>query len=168
MPTPPQILVVMGVAGSGKSTVGELLARELGWRFADADAFHPPANVAKMSAGTPLTDADRAPWLAALAAMLRESLARGERVVLACSALKARYRDVLAFAPEATRFVHLTGAPEVIAARIAARPGHFMKPEMLASQLAALEPPADALVLDVRATPESLVAEIVSRFAPVR
>lgn len=168
MPTPPQILVVMGVAGSGKSTVGELLARELGWRFADADDFHPPANVAKMSAGTPLTDADRAPWLAALAAMLRESLARGERVVLACSALKARYRDVLAVAPEATRFVHLTGAPEVIAARIAARIGHFMKPEMLASQLAALEPPADALVLDVRATPESLVAEIVSRFAPVR
>ncbi|MCC6415395.1 MAG: gluconokinase [Opitutaceae bacterium] len=150
----------MGVAGSGKTTVGELLARELGWRFDDADAFHPPANVAKMSAGAPLTDAERAPWLAAIRRHLDDCLARGEPAVVTCSALKQHYRDVLLQSNPATALVYLQGTREQLWARISARQNHFMKPAMLDSQLAALEEPAAALVLNIAPPPTELVAAI--------
>ena len=154
------VILVMGVAGSGKTTVGRALATALGWSFRDADDFHPPANVAKMSAGLPLDDTDRAPWLAAIRAHLEACLARGEDAVVTCSALKERYRAVLAADPTRVKFVHLTGSPELLASRIAGRTDHFMKPGMLASQLAALEPPADALTVDIAEPPDKLVARI--------
>ena len=154
------IVVVMGVAGSGKTTVGRALAKNLGWPFADADEFHPPENIAKMATGHPLDDADRAPWLAAIRAWIDDHLARGGDGVVTCSALKRRYRDVLQPDPVRVRFIYLQGSRELLAARLRGRPGHFMKPGMLDSQLAALEPPADALTLDIARPPEKLVAEI--------
>jgi gluconokinase len=150
----------MGVAGSGKTTIGRALAASLGWNFRDADEFHPPANIAKMSAGQPLTDADRAPWLAAIRAHLDEKITRGENAVVTCSALKENYRAQLVTDPARVKLVHLTGDPALLASRIAGRTDHFMKPGMLASQLAALEPPRDALTVDVAAAPEKIVAEI--------
>jgi len=158
------IIVVMGVAGSGKTTVGRALAASLGWDFADADDFHPPENIAKMSAGRPLDDADRAPWLAALRAWIDACLARGGDAVVTCSALKRRYRDVLLPDTPRVRLVYLQGSRELLAARLRSRPDHFMKPGMLDSQLAALEPPADALALDIAPPPEMLVAEIRRAF----
>ena len=154
------VILVMGVAGSGKSTVGRQLAVALEWPFADADDFHPPANVAKMAAGHPLDDADRAPWLAALRAHIAGVLARGENAVVACSALKAAYRAILVVDPAAVRVVHLHGSRELLLSRIGQRQGHFMRAEMLDSQLATLEPPADALTIDVTAPPAALVAQI--------
>jgi gluconokinase len=154
------VIVLMGVAGSGKTTVGQLLAAQLNWSFRDADDFHPPENVAKMSAGTPLNDHDRAPWLAAIRAHLAEKLARGEGAIVTCSALKERYRAVLRGDAPGVQFVHLTGSPELLAARIGGRQGHFMKPEMLPSQLAALEPPTDALAVDIAPPPAEIVAHL--------
>jgi len=159
------VIVLMGVAGSGKTTVGQLLASQLGWTFRDADDFHPPENVAKMSSGIPLTDRDRAPWLAAIRAHLAEKLARGEGAIVTCSALKERYRAVLRGDTPGVQFVHLTGTPELLAARIGARQGHFMKPEMLPSQLAALEPPIDALAVDIAPPPDEIVAHIRRQLA---
>lgn len=161
----PRVFIVMGVAGSGKTTVGRALGAELGWRFVDADDFHPPANVAKMSAGLPLTDADRAPWLDILRGLVADALSTDTPMVLACSALKTAYRDRLAVDDDRVRFVYLTGSPELLAARIAARTGHFAPPSLLASQLATLEKPDDArtLALDIAATPAALVAEIRRR-----
>lgn len=159
---PPRALVLMGVAGSGKSTVGELLATRLGWRFYDADDFHPPENIAKMARGIPLDDADRAPWLAALAALVDRELAAGRPLVLACSALKARYRAALA-RPE-VRFVYLRGDFALIYARLCQRQGHYMKAEMLQSQFAALEEPEEALALEVSDPPEMLVSRIIAHF----
>lgn len=153
----------MGVSGSGKTTVGELLAARLGWPYADADSFHPEANVAKMAAGRPLDDDDRRPWLAAIAAWIDDRIARRETGVVTCSALKRRYRDVLR-RPEA-RFVYLEGSQEVIARRLAARTGHFFKPGMLASQLADLEPPAldeAAVTVSIDATPAEIVDAILA------
>jgi gluconokinase len=138
--TVPSVLVVMGVSGSGKTTVGSLLAGRLDWRYAEADDFHSKANVAKMAAGHPLTDDDRGPWLAAIAAWIDERIAHREPGVVTCSALKRRYRDVLR-RPE-VEFVFLDGSRELIAQRMAARHGHFFKADMLASQFADLEPPA--------------------------
>ncbi|MFM1850714.1 MAG: hypothetical protein RIS54_398 [Verrucomicrobiota bacterium] len=158
--SPPRAIVVMGVAGSGKSTVGAQLAHDLGWRFDDADGFHPPENVAKMSAGTPLTDEDRAPWLAAIRRHVDNCLARGEGVVVACSALKAVYRRVLLDGADGLRLVYLQGTREQLQARIDARQGHFMKPMMLASQLATLEEPQDALTLNIAPSPTELSAAI--------
>jgi gluconokinase len=154
------VLVIMGVAGSGKTTVGRALAGALGCPFADADEFHPPENIAKMAAGHPLDDADRAPWLAAIRAWIDAHLARGECAVVTCSALKRRYRDVLRPDPARVRFIFLSGSRELIAARLAGRTDHFMPARLLDSQLAALEPPADALTLDIALPPEKLVAEI--------
>ena len=150
----------MGVAGSGKTTVGEKLAAALGWSFRDADDFHPPENVAKMSAGIPLNDHDRAPWLAAIRAHIDACLARGEGSVVTCSALKAAYRRVLVADPARVKLVHLTGDFALLAARIGSRQGHFMKPAMLHSQLAALEPPPDALAVDITPPPDDIVAHI--------
>jgi gluconokinase len=148
----------MGVSGSGKSTVGRMLAEALSLPFADADDFHPPANIAKMRAGTPLTDEDRWPWLDALGAWLAAQPAGG---VVACSALKRAYRDRLRAALPGLRLLFLHGDAALIAARQAARPGHFMPPALMASQLATLEPPAPeegAVLLDVRDPPKALVA----------
>jgi gluconokinase len=143
------ITVLMGVSGCGKTTVGRLLCERLGWRFLDADDFHPPANVAKMRSGTPLDDEDRWPWLDLLNRLLREEHSSGGSCVLACSALKQKYRDRLAAGLPAVRWVHLAGTQELIAARLQARRGHYMPPTLLQSQFAALEPPAEALVIDV-------------------
>jgi gluconokinase len=154
----------MGVAGSGKTTVGRQLAVALDWRFYDADDFHPPANLAKMAADNPLTDADRELWLRAVRARIEASLAANENAVIACSALKTAYRKTLhPDADSRVRLVHLHGSPELLAARISARTGHFMKPTMLASQLATLETPADAVVIDIAQTPAAIVAEIRAR-----
>jgi carbohydrate kinase (thermoresistant glucokinase family) len=145
---PISFVIVMGVSGCGKTTVGRGLAGALGWEFREADDFHPAANIAKMSAGVPLGDADRAPWLAAVRADIEASAARGAKAVVACSALKQAYRDVLAPDPANTRFVHLRGDFALIRGRLAERSGHYMGESLLQSQFEALEPPVDALSLD--------------------
>ena len=155
----PAVVMLMGVSGSGKTTVGLKLAQELGWSFRDADDFHPPANVAKMSAGIPLEDADRAPWLAAIRAHIETTLARGESAVVTCSALKESYRAAAIPDPKHVRLVHLTGDFDLILDRMKQRE-HFMKPAMLRSQFETLEPPRQALAVDVAKTPDEIVAEI--------
>lgn len=152
-------VVLMGVAGSGKTTVGRALAAELGWRFYDADDFHPPANIKRMRRGVPLTDADRRPWLEELRALVAGCLARGEQAVLACSALKESYRAYLLL-DERVRLFYLKGDRALIAERLRARRDHFMPPQLLDSQLSALEEPAQAAQLDVAATPAELVQTI--------
>ncbi len=149
----------MGVSGAGKTTVGKLLAAELGWHFVDADDYHPPANVEKMRNGIPLTDADRAPWLEALRALIAGLIAEGNNTVLACSALKQSYREALQVAPE-VQFVYLKGTPQLLRRRLHERLGHFMTERMLDSQLAALEEPDDALIVDVDRSPAEIVADI--------
>lgn len=161
----PAAIIVMGVSGSGKSTIGALLAEALGWPFADADGFHPAANVAKMAAGQPLTDADRWPWLDAIAAHIGASRTAEQPVVVACSALRRAYRERLRAGHGDLIFLHLAGAPEVIATRQAARQGHFMPPSLMASQFATLEDPAeeaDAVTVSVQASPHEVVGNILS------
>lgn len=158
-------IVVMGVSGAGKSTVGALLAERLGWPFEDGDSFHPPANVAKMRAGTPLTDEDRWPWLAAIATRIGAARAAGAGVVIACSALKRAYRDVLRGGHADVRFLHLTGEPALIMARQAARQGHYMPASLIASQFAALELPdteADVIDIDVDREPDEIAARAMA------
>ncbi len=154
------IVVLMGISGSGKTTVGRLLARDLGWPFYDADDLHPPANVDKMHRGLPLTDADRAPWLDALHALLAPLARDGRSAVLACSALKQSYRDRLATGLPGVHFVYLRGDAALIHQRLAARRGHFMPPDLLQSQLDTLETPADAIAVDITARPEQIALEI--------
>ena len=164
----PAAIIVMGVSGSGKSTIGALLAEALGWPFADADGFHPAANVAKMAAGQPLTDADRWPWLDAIAAHIGASRTAGQPVVVACSALRRAYRERLRAGHGDLIFLHLAGAPEVIATRQAARQGHFMPPSLMASQFATLEDPAgeaDAVTVSVVASPHEVVATAIDQLA---
>lgn len=163
IPPAGMIVIVMGVAGSGKTTIGHRLAAALGWPFHEGDDLHPPDNLQKMAAGIPLTDEDRLPWLAELRHRIERSLAAEEDAVIASSALKESYREILAGGLEGVRFVHLTGSPELIRQRLEQRQGHFMKSGMLASQLAALEPPADAVTVDVAGDPEEIVAEIRGR-----
>jgi carbohydrate kinase (thermoresistant glucokinase family) len=161
----PITIIIMGVAGSGKTTVGQKLASVLGWPFRDADEFHPPENIAKMSAGTPLSDADRAPWLTAIRNYIEHSLARGESIVVTCSALRESYRQALVTHPDRVKLIHLVGDYSLILQRLEQREGHFMKPEMLKSQFAALESPRDALALDIAQPPDVLVAEIKRAFS---
>ncbi|MGB8472754.1 MAG: gluconokinase [Candidatus Acidiferrum sp.] len=156
------IVIVMGTTGSGKTTIGTLLAKRLGWEFADADDFHPPANVEKMKHGIPLTDADRWPWLQALHDKIVQSHAEGRNAVLACSALKRSYRDELRAASD-VKFVYLKGTYELFSKRVLARKGHFAKQDLLASQFADLEEPADAITVDARETPEEMVAEVAEQ-----
>lgn len=156
----------MGVSGSGKSTVGEALARRLGWPFLDADDLHTPAHVALMRSGQALTDAERAPWLAAVAAWIGARLDAGGTGIVACSALRRRYRDILAAGRPEVRFAYLKGDPALVAARIGARHGHFMPPSLLASQFATLEEPtADeaAATVPIEGTPEALAGTIARR-----
>jgi gluconokinase len=157
------ILVVMGVCGCGKSTIGEALADSLGWPFYDADEFHPAANVAKMAAGQPLDDSDRWPWLDRIADELRQVLARGGHAVLACSALKEAYRERLRRAGD-VRFIYLKGDAPTIAARLAARTHKYMPSSLLPSQLATLEEPADAFVVDIREPVAAQVEDIRDGF----
>jgi gluconokinase len=164
----PAAIIVMGVSGSGKSTIGALLAEALGWPFADADGFHPAANVAKMAAGTPLTDEDRWPWLDAIAAHIGASRTAGQPVVVACSALRRAYRERLRAGHIDLIFLHLAGAPAVIAERQAARQGHFMPPSLMASQFATLEDPAaeaDAVMVSVSASPHEVVAAAIHQLS---
>ena len=152
------VILLMGVTGSGKTTVGLALAESLAWQFADADDFHSPANVAKMQAGIPLDDADRMPWLASLRDAIEGWLRGGTDVVLACSALKQAYREELLVSPDA-RVVYLRGSSDLIAHRLSQRHGHYMDPNLLASQIATLEEPRDAIVVDVGED----VSEIVNK-----
>jgi len=156
------VAIVMGVAGSGKTLIGTALAKSLNWKFADADDFHPTANIEKMTRGIPLTDEDREPWLRGMRDAIDGWIKSGENAVLACSALKQRYRDQLSHLPE-TRFVYLKGTPDLIYGRLSLRQHHFMKSEMLASQFTDLEEPADAIIVDVSGTPDEIVAEIKRR-----
>jgi carbohydrate kinase (thermoresistant glucokinase family) len=159
------IVILMGVAGAGKTTVGEVLAERLGARFIEGDSFHPPENVAKMRAGTPLTDADRLPWLKAIAAEIGRCLESGVSAVIACSALKRAYRDILVDHRPEVRVVYLEGTHDLIQGRLDKRRGHYMPPSLLPSQFAALEAPsADEapIEIDVSGTPEEIVDSILT------
>ena len=162
------IVLVMGVAGSGKTTIGAALARRLGWRFIDADDYHPPENIAKMTAGIPLDDADRQPWLQAINRELRIFQHRSEDAVLACSALKQSYRERLAHGITHFAVVYLHGSFSLIDERMKRRRHRYMPAALLESQFAALETPADAIAIDVAATPDDCVAAIVARLAERR
>jgi len=160
----PCALIVMGVSGSGKSTIGESLAERLGWPYEDADTFHPASNVAKMSAGHPLTDEDRWPWLKAIAAEIDRVCKADERVVIGCSALKRAYRDVLLHGRTDIRLVYLEGTQSLIADRIGQRKGHFMPPGLLTSQFATLEPPTPdehPLTVSIDAPVEAIIDDVL-------
>jgi len=160
-------IVVMGVSGAGKSTVGRLIAAQLDCPFRDADSFHPKANIEKMASGHPLTDDDRWPWLEAIAAYIAEHRAAGTRCVVTCSALKRAYRDIVTGRQSAdVRLVYLEGDFDLIAARLAARQGHFMPPALLQSQFDALEEPAAderAITASIDATPEEIAANVLKQ-----
>ncbi len=153
------IVIVMGVVGAGKTTIGSLLAQQLGWEFADADDYHPRANVEKIRHGIPLTDEDRAPWLQRLRRAIIGWSTSNKSVVLACSALKREYRQTLQVAPE-VRFVYLYGPEKVISERLRARHGHYADARILESQLADLEEPDKAVKINIEASPEQIVREI--------
>jgi gluconokinase len=163
LPPRPALLIFMGVAGCGKTTVASLFAKKTGADFFEGDDFHPPENIAKMRAGIPLTDADRKQWLEKLRAVIVQSLAAKQFTVLTCSALKSKYRDTLAAGDPRVKFVHLTGSRTLIAERLKNRRGHFLPPALLASQLAILEPPADALVASCEKSPPEIVAGLLHR-----
>ena len=158
------IVIVMGVVGSGKTTVGHLLAEQLGWEFADADDFHSSANKEKIHKGIGLTDADREPWLESLRAAILRWIAERCNVVLACSALKRSYRSELEAGPE-VRFVYLKGSAALIANRLHSRRGHFANEQILASQLSDLEEPENAVTVGIAGTPTEIVQEIRNRLA---
>jgi len=153
------VVIVMGVVGAGKTTVGSLLAGQLGWTFADADDFHSPSNVKKIRRGIPLTDDDRRPWLEHLRAEICRWIAEARSGVLACSALKRSYRQVLEAGPE-VRFVYLKASADLIADRLRSRRGHFAGKQILPSQLADLEEPENAVIVEIVANPQEIVAEI--------
>ena len=159
----PCALIVMGVSGSGKTTVAKALAQALHWTYADGDTFHPKANVEKMSAGLPLDDTDRAPWLAAIAAEIDRACAAGDHLIVACSALKRSYRDILVHGRNDVHVVYLEGSRTLIAERLAARKNHFMPAGLLDSQFAALQPPGkdeNAVSVSIDAPVEVVVADI--------
>jgi gluconokinase len=151
----------MGVSGAGKTTVGRLLADRLGWEFVDGDDHHFPESISKMAAGVPLDDEDRMPWIHRLEALIAERLGAGQPLVLACSALKQAYRDVLVGDDPRVHLVYLEGVAATIEPRIEDRPGHYMGAEMLASQLATLEPPHDAITVDAVDPPTEIVTQVI-------
>ncbi|NMG08110.1 gluconokinase [Brasilonema sp. UFV-L1] len=154
------IILVMGVSGSGKSTIGQLLADSLHWEFSDADTFHSPENIEKMRHGIPLNDLDRMPWLLALQQAIQQRLQENKNMVLACSALKTSYREVLVLDEEQLKLVYLKGSFELIQKRLQQRPSHFMSEKLLKSQFDALEEPSGAITVDVSDPPEVVVQEI--------
>lgn len=157
-------IIVMGVSGSGKTTIARLLAQRLGWPFYEGDAFHPPANIAKMGTGVPLDDEDRLGWLDALASLIDTKTQASENGVIACSALKKAYRDVLRrYDSKQVKFVYLRGSYDVIFERMKGRGKHFMKPEMLQSQFAILEEPQGVLTVDVTLLPDEIVQNIMEQ-----
>jgi gluconokinase len=155
------VIILIGVSSSGKTTVGRLLARNLGWQFFEGDDFHSPANIAKMHDGVALTDLDRWPWLAAIRAQMQEVLARRQHAVFACSALKRTYRDFLRL--DGVQFIYLKGDYELIRQRLERRKGHFFDARLLASQFDTLEEPERALVVDAAQTPDAIAGEIAQR-----
>ncbi len=159
------VIVLMGVAGSGKSSVGEALGRVLGWPFRDADDFHPARNREKMRRGIPLDDNDRRPWLEAIRASIVQSLRAGENAIYACSALKQAYRQLLAADAEEVKFVYLKGPPGLIAERLANRRDHFFNPSLLQSQFADLEEPHGVLEVDISLPPETIADSIIEALA---
>jgi gluconokinase len=160
------ILVLMGVSGSGKTTVGKFVAARLGWQFVDGDDFHPAANKAKMHSGIPLTDEDRLPWLKALAQRVDDARERNENLVLACSALKHSYQDYLRHHLDILHYVYLEGDEALIRERLAHRSGHFMNPALLHSQFETIEPPADALRVDIGPSAEVVANRILETLPP--
>ena len=158
------IMVLMGVTGSGKSTVGKLLARQLGWQFFEGDDFHSPANIEKLRRGEPLNDADRGPWLEAIREVIRAAIDRGENAVIACSALKQSYRKLLQIR-EQVSFVYLKASMALVKDRLKNRVGHFMNPDLVQSQFDTLEAPEDALQIDAGSTPAEIVQVIRNRLA---
>jgi len=157
------IILVMGVSGSGKTTVGQLLAKSLGWEFCDADALHPVANIEKMSRGIPLDDVDRKPWLGRLQQAITQWLQENKNMVLACSALKAAYRQILLQDKERIKLIYLKGDFKIIQERLKKRLDHYMSPELLQSQLDTLEEPSEAITIDVSQPPEAVVREIKTK-----
>lgn len=160
-PSDPLALILMGVSGSGKTAVGKLLSRELGWPFFDGDDFHPPENIDKMAKDIPLDDKDREPWLETLNNLIHQNLNSGYCIILACSALKQEYRNRLKRGNPNTIFVYLKGEFDLIFSRMKKRPGHYMKANMLQSQFEAMEEPEDALVVDIKKNLDSISKEIM-------
>ncbi len=162
------VLVVMGVSGSGKTTIAELLARRLGWNFQEGDALHPKANIEKMASGTPLTDADRLPWLNAIAALIDSWRGAGQNGIVTCSALKQAYREILIGTRRDVRLVYLRADKSILISRLANRHGHFMPASLLDSQLATLEPPSALerpIVADIGGEPGAIANQIVTQLA---
>ena len=166
MTAAPRHLVIMGVSGSGKTTISTLLSEHLGWTAAEADQFHPETNIAKMSAGTPLTDEDRWPWLESIRSWMDTQAASGQSTIVTCSALKRSYRDMLSAASGEVHFVHLNGETDVLLERMKARSGHFMPASLLPSQIDTLEPLAadeKGFVVDILREPADIVTDILTR-----
>jgi len=169
--TGPQVIVLMGVSGSGKTTLGVALSKALGWPFRDGDSFHPPANIAKMSGGVPLTDEDRRPWLEAIGRWIDAQIEAGGFAIVSCSALKRAYREILVHGRRDVRIVYLRGDQSLIAHRLALRKGHFMPPGLLTSQFQTLEPPGgdeSVLTVSIDAPVETIVDEAVRQLQPAR
>ncbi|MFB2917996.1 gluconokinase [Aerosakkonema funiforme] len=156
------VIIIMGVSGSGKSTIGQMLASALNWSFSDADSFHSSANVEKMSKGIPLSDADRIPWLLAMQRAIAQWLQEERDMVLACSALKSTYREMLDIDPDRIRLVYLKGSFELIQKRLESRQNHFMNKELLQSQFDTLEEPKSAIIVDASQPPETLLQQIIT------
>jgi gluconokinase len=153
------IIILMGVSGSGKTTIGQKLAHDLGWEFVEGDDYHPKSNIEKMARGEPLDDKDRSPWLAELRRIITAQMEARQNAIIACSALKTSYRDELKVAPE-VKIVYLKGSASLLKTRLENRKGHYMKSNMLRSQLEALEEPTDALTIDVTGTVDGIVTQI--------
>ncbi|MBC8008155.1 MAG: gluconokinase [Prolixibacteraceae bacterium] len=161
------IAILMGVSGAGKTTIGQILSRQLGWPLFDADEFHSAASIEKMRSGIPLDDADRWPWLDRMNTMIRQKEARGESVLLACSALKQVYRDRLSEGAAEIRWIYLKGRFELIRERLETRKGHYMKAGLLESQFAALEEPVDALSIEIDDTPEAIADSVLRQLQAI-
>ncbi len=157
------IIIIMGVSGSGKTTIGETLASELGWKFRDADGFHPAANIEKMRQGLPLNDVDRRPWLEALRQAIENAIQTNANLILTCSALKATYRQFLSESSDQVKFVYLKGSFELIEQRIKQRQGHYMKADLLKSQFDALEEPHDAIAVEIDQPPDAIAQQIKTK-----
>lgn len=158
-----KIILLMGVAGTGKSTIGRMLAATLGWPYFEADDFHPPGNKEKMSQGIPLTDEDRIPWLSAIRTKIEACRVSGQNAVFSCSALKVKYRTLLGIGAPGLTLVHLTGDLGTVLARVGQRQEHYLKPGLVQSQFDALEPPSDALTIDIKLSPDEIVQTILQR-----